>query len=177
MPPVDAIASWFEREIRPHESILRSWLQKRFPSETDPDDLIQETYVRVLRSREKNPLASPKAYLFAVARNLALHRHRRLAADTALRSELPLLAGPEAETGAAENEHHQRRLALLTEAIQTLPDRCRQIFTLRRIYGLSQAEIAAQLGLSRHTVSSQLSIGLQKCVAYVTAHEPREPTP
>ena len=56
---------------------------------------------------------------------------------------------------------------MLTQAIQSLPDRCRQIFTLRKVYGLPQAEIARQLGISECTVSAQLTIGVQKCTAFM----------
>ncbi|MBM3853041.1 MAG: sigma-70 family RNA polymerase sigma factor, partial [Verrucomicrobia bacterium] len=61
-------------------------------------------------------------------------------------------------------------LRLLIEAIAVLPERCRQIVTLRKIYGLSQKEVAARLRISEHTVESQGSIGLHKCIAYFRRH-------
>ncbi len=69
--------------------------------------------------------------------------------------------------GTLEVVSHNQELALLTEAIQSLPDRCRQIFTLRKVSGLSQAEIAAQLGVSENTVSAQLTISVKKCMAFM----------
>ena len=59
-----------------------------------------------------------------------------------------------------------QELELLTQAIQSLPTRCRQIITLRRIYGLSQKEVAAQLGISEHTVEAQGTIGLRKLTEF-----------
>ena len=38
--------------------------------------------------------------------------------------------------------------------------------TLRKIYGLSQKEVAAQLGLAVHTVEIQTGIGVRKCVEF-----------
>ena len=58
---------------------------------------------------------------------------------------------------------------VLIEAIQSLPKRCRQVMTLRRIYGLSQKEVAAQLGISEHTVEAQSTIGLDKCAEFFRA--------
>jgi RNA polymerase sigma-70 factor (ECF subfamily) len=48
-------------------------------------------------------------------------------------------------------------------AIQSLPERCREVMTLRKVYGLPQKEIAARLGISECTVSAQLTIGVRKC--------------
>ena len=69
--------------------------------------------------------------------------------------------------GIPETIAHNQELELLTEAIQSLPDRCRQIFTLRKVYGMSQPEIARQLGLSENTVSAQLTLGVKKCMAFM----------
>jgi RNA polymerase sigma-70 factor (ECF subfamily) len=61
---------------------------------------------------------------------------------------------------------HNQELEFLTEVIQSLPDRCRQAFTLRKVYGMAQRDIAARLGISEHTVSAQLTIALHKCTAH-----------
>ena len=64
-----------------------------------------------------------------------------------------------------------QELELLTQAIQSLPARCRQILTLRKIYGLSQKEVAAQLGIAEHTVEAQGTIGLRKIADFFGRHE------
>jgi RNA polymerase sigma-70 factor (ECF subfamily) len=68
---------------------------------------------------------------------------------------------------ARESFIRHENLEILTRAIQSLPDRCRQIFTLRKVYGLSQAEIAEKLNLSPRTVNAQISIGVNKCAEFV----------
>ena len=57
-------------------------------------------------------------------------------------------------------------LEVLTEAIQSLPDRCRQVLTLRKIYGLSQREIAERLGISEHTVEAQVANGMKRVAEF-----------
>jgi len=57
-------------------------------------------------------------------------------------------------------------LQLLIQAIQSLPDRCRQVVTLRKIYGLSQKETAARLDITENTVEVQSAIGLRKCIEF-----------
>jgi len=159
--------------------MLRAWLQSRFRKETDFDDILQEAYLRVLKAHAENPLQSPKAFLFAIARNLALDRLRH---QQVARSE-PLVPDEQWDAlfdddDVSETVARNQELELLTEAIQALPDRCRQVFTLRKVYGMSQADIARKLGISEHTVSAQLTIGMHKCSDYfrhrTTGPQPHE---
>ena len=45
------LTSWFAEEVQPHESSLRSYLRSVFPSLPDIDDLVQESYARLLRAK------------------------------------------------------------------------------------------------------------------------------
>jgi len=162
---------WFEEHLQPHEPMLRGWLKSRFPEDCDIDDVLQESYIRVLNARKKGELRSPKAFLFATARNLAVDVVRRqnfLNAEALVESDsLSVLDGDE---GVRERIARNQELEMLTKAIQALPERCRRIFTLRKVYNLSQAEIAAKMGVSVHTVSAQLTIGIRKCRDYMKAN-------
>ena len=66
--------------------MLRAWLRGQVMSADEVDDIVQEAYVRVLQARETQTLDSPKAFLFATARNLALGRlrHKRVTEHFAL---------------------------------------------------------------------------------------------
>ena len=55
---------------------------------------------------------------------------------------------------------------MLSQAVRVLPDRCRQVITLRLLYGLSHKEIATELGISEHTVKAQLAKGMRRCADY-----------
>lgn len=148
--------------------MLRAWLQSRFREGMDLDDILQEAYLRVLRAHADGHLQSPKAFLFAIARNLALDRlrHRQVARHEPLvKNEQWDVLFDDADV--AETVARNQELELLTEAIQSLPDRCRQVFTLRKVYGMSQPDIARKLGISEHTVSAQLTIGVHKCTEFM----------
>ncbi len=169
MPPPDSEqARWFAAHVLPHEAMLRAWLASRFGTQVAIDDLVQETYVRVLRAHEQGELQAPKAFLFATARNLALdHLRRHHVSRTGPLVESDLSNVLDEQGDIPETVARNQELALLTEAIQTLPDRCRQIFTLRTVYGLTQRAIGEKLGISDRTVAAQLAIGVSKCTEFM----------
>jgi len=170
LAPAEA-ARWFRDEIRPHEGELRAYLRGRFPSLLDVDDLVQETYARMLRARDEGRATLTRAYLFVVARNVALDqiRHQRTVSVEPL-GEIDRLSVVEEGPDAAEVLSHDQELQLLADAMRALPPRCREVLTLRRIEGLSHREISARLGIAEGTVNAQLAIGLMRCRAYLCAH-------
>jgi RNA polymerase sigma factor (sigma-70 family) len=169
VPPADPEqARWFAEHLQVHEPMLRAWLQSRFPQLGDIDDIVQEAYARVLAARAKQDIRSPKAFFFATARNLALEHFRRVRVANiepfAGSDDLALLEGAD---DVVQTVVRNQEIELMTAAIQSLPKRCRQVMTLRNVYGLPQKDIAEQLGISVRTVEAQVTIGLKRCTAYL----------
>lgn len=175
MPPDNTEESqWFAANLQPHEPMLRAWLRSRFTDERDLDDIIQEAFVRVLKARATTEIGSPKAFLFATARNLALGAVRRQTTRGEIfLADLDSLDILDDKEDIADNVTRSEELEFLTQAIQSLPTRCRQIITLRKIYGMSQKDIAKELGISVHTVKSQGTIGMRKLAEYFRRAEKR----
>jgi RNA polymerase sigma factor (sigma-70 family) len=172
MPPQDSEqVRWFVDEVLPHEKGLRAWLRARFALAGDVDDLVQETFSRLLKAHDSGPIVNPRAFLFVTARNMALNQLRHLRYERPPdASEVDLLSIVDDVNSAPESIAKKEELQQLIRAIQSLPNCCRQVMTLRKIYGLSQKEVAQRLGISVHTVEAQGSIGLRKCVEYFRAH-------
>jgi RNA polymerase sigma-70 factor (ECF subfamily) len=160
---------WFIEEVHPHESNLRGYLHGSFPKLNNIDDVVQESFLRVWKARTAHRIQFAKAFLFKVARNVALDSIRRNRTSpietvgdlTALRV-LP----DRPDLGAVLREE---RIDLLAEAIASLPNRRREIVIMRKLKRLSQIEVAIRLGLSERTVENQLFRGMKQCQAYLRA--------
>ena len=158
---------WFAEEVQPHESSLRAYLRVKFPTLPDIDDLVQESYARLIRAKAAGRVNYVKAFLFTTARNAALdlfRRHRVVSFEAI--GNIAELSVIEEGPSVADVINKQEELQLLAEAVRTLPDRCRQVITLRLLYGLSHKEIGERLNISEHTVKAQLAKGMRRCTAY-----------
>ena len=170
MPPSEQ-ARWFSEHVQPYEPALRAYLSKRFPTLPDHDDLLQETYTRLLRAREGGRVTYAKAFLFTVARNAAIDmfRRRRVVTHEAIHEfeELPVL---EESPGVPETIDRAQRLELLVEAVASLPERCRQVMMLRYLDGLAYKEIAERLTISPETVKVHMIKGVKDCTTFFARH-------
>jgi RNA polymerase sigma factor (sigma-70 family) len=151
---------------------LRAYLRAQYPFAPDIDDVVQESFFRLWKIRMSQPVRYAKALLFKVARHLVI--------DTARRNQISpidqvtdLAALPvidDLRPGPAEAACKREEVVLLATAIDSLPARCREILILRKLRGLSQKAIAAQLGLSEQTVQVQVSRGVRRCEKFFRAH-------
>ncbi len=171
MPPQNTdTAVWFAKEVQPHEDTLRRYLLG-IARPTDVDDLVQESYARLLRMREANCVRSPRGLLYTMARNAAhdLFRRRGRAPMIPI-AENEYLSVLDDQPSTPEMVSRRQEIDLLADAIEALPERCRAVFILRQFENLSQREIAARLNISEHTVESQLTKALRRCEKFFVAH-------
>jgi len=158
---------WFRDEIFPLERELRGYLRKFF-ADQEAKDIVQQCYAQICAMSDFRSLQSPRAFIFTLARNLAIERVRH---DRVVPMELVAdLEGLDVLTNAPSAEQvagAREELRLLCQAIETLPTQCQQVFTLRKVYGLSQKEISAKLGIAEHTVEKHVAKGVRLCTEYL----------
>ena len=143
---------WFTEQVQPHEQALRAWLGARFPSISDVDDLVQESYARMIRARQRERIDNAKSYLFSTARNAALdlfRRHRNVVREPLDdNARLPVLNDERPDAAEALNSVDE--FEILKRAIEALPGRCREVMTLQKMNGLSNGEIAGRREFGPH---------------------------
>lgn len=166
------IDDWFARNVLPHEADLRRWLARIAP-DIDADDIVQETYAGIAKDFEK--IVTPRAFMFTVARNavIAHLRHKRIVNIVAI-ADLDIL--PVVDSGATGEQQlvGREELLMLQQALADLPDRCREVITLRKIEGVPQREVARRLGLSESTVEKHVSAGIRRCADWFARVLPGE---
>ncbi len=157
--PLDA---WFVREILIHEEALTRYLQRCWPHRDDIHDLRQEVYIRVYEAAGKALPASPKSFLFASTRNLITDRLRRgRVVSIETMGDLEPLHVLVDEVSPERRFDGRQALRRLSEAFDSLPDRCRQVLWLRRVEELPQKVVASQLGISEKTVEKHVAKGIR----------------
>jgi len=148
------------------EGVLRACLYRYTRNNSDVDELLQEVYARLLVSGSSNEpeVRSVRAFALTIARNVAFDwlRHRQVV-PIELVADLEALEVLDEGEQIEEIVNSHQELAMLVKAIQGLPDRCRQVFTLRKVYGYSQKEIALRLNISENTVEQHLTKAARRC--------------
>ena len=157
-----------------HRNFLYKFLTRFFHEEQDIEDVTQETFLRAYAAEQKKAtgIEHPKAYLFRIAKNIALTRLTRKSHQiTSYIEDLGDSSVINSETNAADEAEAQETLGLYCEAVASLPEKCRQVFLLRKVHGLSHKEIAEHMSLSVSSVEKYLRTGILTCAEYLRERE------
>jgi RNA polymerase sigma factor (sigma-70 family) len=134
----------------------------------DIEDIVQETFIRSMQAGVERRIDHPKAFMFRTARNLAFNHVQRL--DNKARPHMVDFLDedvqPASETLESQFES-QERFAYFCRAINQLPVKCRRAFILRKVYGLTQKEVAKFLEMTEGNVEKHVSRGLTRCIEYM----------
>jgi RNA polymerase sigma factor (sigma-70 family) len=127
------------------------------------DDILQETFIRACAAAEKTSIRHPRSFMLKTAQNLALNHvtsayHRLTDMEDFASSDVSPLTEP-----LEEKIESEERFRGFCQAVRALPPQCRRVFVLRKVYGLSQQEIAQQLEISESTVEKHIVKGLLAC--------------
>lgn len=149
---------------REHQAELLHFFRGRVAHTQDAADLAQESWSRLMRYRHGQTAVSLRRLLFTIARNV-LNNHWRWRelrqveepADFALVNVASAMPGLERQWQA------RRNLDTLEAAVAALPEKCRTVFLLSRVEGLSNAQVAQRCGISVKMVEKHLAKAIVRC--------------
>jgi RNA polymerase sigma factor (sigma-70 family) len=146
-----------------HRPRLQRAAQRILGDSAGAEDVVQDAYLKAVESTGAGEVRQPLAFLIEVARNLAIDARRRGALEARFFAtaegavDRPAPGTPETETMTRQNLH------LVAQALQELPERTRRAFALYRLVGLTQSEVAHQLGVSTALVNSLVREAVACC--------------
>lgn len=145
----------------------------------DVEDILRDAFIRSFEAQERYSIRDPRAFLLRTATNLALNHSAR--AGHRNHDEFTELGiGGLADPGVAPDVQAESDTRFLTfcRAVGSLPDQCRRAFVLRKVYGLSQREIAVKMDVAESTVEKHIARGLLLCRDFmVSAGSSVDPKP
>jgi RNA polymerase sigma factor (sigma-70 family) len=156
-PQVEASLEEFLNKVRPRLRVL--FARYRIPPQ-DTEDILQQALLALVYHRQI--IRDPEAWLMGTLRNKCLlywRDHRRKLYDAVDAAVLECMAEPMAP--AQERSDLQRDLA---SVLETLPERCRSLLSLRYRQGYEPPELAEQLGYSKSSISKITT----RCLAALT---------
>lgn len=160
---IDLAFTRFVTEIRPKLLIAVT----RMLGHAEAEEVIQESFIKLLALGDFNQIDNPKAFVYKVSRNLAISRLRN---QTTIRNNVNRTldeqkfdtAGPRLDYSLNEEKR------LILKALNELPPICRQVFVMRKLHGKSHQEIALNMNISTKTVENHISNGMRLCLKYIS---------
>lgn len=149
--------NWFIDIFNQHYKYIRNYLFYLSGDVKLAEDLVQDVFLQLWESRSKIKDETVGSYLFTIARNNFLKNKRRQKYDLKFRStyfDKTEFESPEYVMEMKEFDHKMQG------AIAKLPNKCRVIFLMNRIDGITYSEIAKNLGISNKAVEKQMSKAL-----------------
>lgn len=166
-------------------ALLKTYLEKRadlvrfftlrLGAQAEAEDLVQEIYLKIQNGRDYDNVKNPAAYLYRIGTNLLVDRKRgqirALKRDTEWHSINAEALGKDYVTGDPSGEDSlaaKQRLAEVLKAVEELPPQCQRVFRLHKFDGLSHAQVAEKLRISRSAVEKHVSAALKALTRKLT---------
>jgi RNA polymerase sigma-70 factor (ECF subfamily) len=156
------IIRWVSQYAVPQERKIRATLRRAGVSDADADDLIQDAYCRLAMLKSTDHIDRPGAYFMQIVKNAwrdSLRRSRVVPLESYTENSASFVENH--VTGLEATAIAREELARIDAVLATLPERCRTIFTWKRIEGLSQKDIAGRLGVSENVVENDVQKALR----------------
>jgi RNA polymerase sigma factor (sigma-70 family) len=141
----------------------------RIAKPRDVDDILQEAFTRSYETGGPSALRSYRAFFLRTGAHAAANQGRASGRMIAPVDDLPLADVYHQLTAESPDAHREanQRFMSFCRAVGGLPEHARRAFVLKKVYGLSQQEIAERLGITPAEVERHIANGLLRCRDYL----------
>ena len=146
-------------------------LVSRIVPPDDVEDIIQETYLRLIRVAMVDEIRNPRAYIYRVARNLALDSIKKADNAWTISFEEDFHEAGARTDDVVRQAQSREEFAVFCAAVRHLPRQARRVFVLKKVHGLTQRQIAVDLGISESTVEKHVALAVRRCARYMRRYE------
>lgn len=149
-------------------------------SHQDAENIVQDIFLYLWEHKEMlESLQNTNAFLFTLTKNRCIDHLRKQTQNKDKKQSLTTLQEKELELklyslqAFDENKYSDSQIeTIIADAVNSLPERCREIFILSRFEGLRHKEIAEHLNISTNTIEGQIAIALRKLKVALKNHLP-----
>lgn len=170
----------FETIYFTHFQKMKRFAMEYVVSGEDAENIVQDVFAELW---EKRGMLSTHtnliAFLFTSIRNRCLNhlRHKMIEQEATIKLQeeyrLTLRLNLESLESFDETLFSEKDIEkMLSDALDSLPEKCREIFIMSKIEGKKQKEIAAELKISLSTVETQIGIAYKKLRIALKNHIP-----
>lgn len=162
------IERWFCRDVLPLERALTQFIRRNWRIADDVVDLRHDVYELAITGARNDLPLNTRHYVFTIARNHLINRAKRarivsfdFVADLETVEQHVDLYATEQLLSARES------LRRVSEGLEKLPPRVREIIKLRKIEGFTVQETASRLGIGKDAVNHQVMMGMKALADYM----------
>ena len=166
------VVAWVASHVMPHEGAVRAWLSRSAVPQAEINDLIQEAYCKLAELTSFDHVSNPRNYFFMVARNVLndqLRRARIVRIETV--AELENFEVFSDQPSPEQVVSGRQELARVERLINGLPERTRRVLLMRKVDGLPQRQIAAELGVTEGMVENEAIKAIQLLLKAIRKEE------
>ena len=151
----------FDVVFRKYYPKIKFFAARLCGDEAEGENIAQDLFMQLWIRRDRlSDIRHLENYVYTMAKRASFEQIRRSFLRQRLRHDTPT---EESGDNAVDNElHYQEFMELVRQEIDRMPKQRRRIFLMSRHDGLSNEQIARELGLSKRTVETHISLALQQ---------------
>jgi RNA polymerase sigma-70 factor (family 1) len=139
------------------------------------EDIVQEQFIYIWQHRERlKEVTSMRSYLFTAVRHRSIsYLNKKYRRGTSLcTDDMPEESFKGTLPDPSQLLESKELATILEKALESLPVKCRMIFSLKKFSELTNKEIAQKLDISVKTVEAQMTIAFRKLTGFITSQWP-----